>query len=491
MPPRRPPTALVQRPAPARLAPARGQPAPHRAAPWRRLALVGFALGLALVWLALLASPASAAPVSLGAVAAPVPLDRPVDLIEAPELQPAPIRPGPVQTWSLGQVMRAVEGNHPAIRAESARRQILDAGVRTARSSIPNPVVLSDNGTAEFTYRLGLTQTLELGGKRRRRVELALARHAILEVDLRVLAARLRADARRTYMEAFFAQEREATLIDLIRSVDALLAIADARPGDTPKSDVLEVRITRLKARQALEQAKFEHLQADLRLNNLLGNEPSVELVLSSPARDQPPRWLAAHDDDWRREFLVAHDALLAEALRERPELQRLLRERELLGREERIARAARVPDLVASLGPDFVPHPGGVHVGVFWMLGFQVPIFNRQQGPLQEIAARRHQLELVGDALRRDIGRQVADAVALACFSQSQYRLYERELVPAADAVYSDALLAFQSNQVPFLVAVRAQESRVLVRLEYLRSLAAYHIALAGVEQALGVPAI
>ena len=70
-------------------------------------------------------------------------------------------------------------------------------------------------------------------------------------------------------------------------------------------------------------------------------------------------------------------------------------------------------------------------------------------------------------------------------------YRLYERELVPAADAVYNDALLAFQSNQTPFLVAVRAQESRVLVRLEYLRSLAAYHIALAGVEQALGVPAI
>jgi hypothetical protein len=39
--------------------------------------------------------------------------------------------------------------------------------------------------------------------------------------------------------------------------------------------------------------------------------------------------------------------------------------------------------------------------------------------------------------------------------------------------------------------VAVRAQESRVLTRLEYLRSLAAYHIALAGVEQALGFQAL
>jgi len=436
--------------------------------------------------------PARAAqPVRLGAVAAPQPLDRPVDLIEAPELSPTPRRPGPIQTWSLGQVMRTVEGNHPAIRAEQARRQILDAGVVTARASIPNPVVLSDNGTAEFTYRLGLTQTLELGGKRRRRVELAMARHALLDVDLRILAASLRADARRTYMEAFFAQEREKTLIDLIRSVDELLRLADARPGDIPKSDVLEVRITRLKARQALEQAKFEHLQADLRLNNLLGNEPGVELELTTPAREQPPRWLSFHDDDWRNEFLRAHDALLAEALRERPELQRLLRERDQLGQEERLARASRVPDLIASLGPDFVPHPGGVHVGVFWMLGFQVPIFDRKQGQLAEIAARRTQLSLAGDALRRDIGREVADAVAMACFGQSQYRLYERELVPAADAVYADALLAFQQGQAPFLVAVRAQEGRVLVRLEYLRSLAAYHIALAGVEQALGVPAI
>ena len=213
--------------------------------------------------------------------------------------------------------------------------------------------------------------------------------------------------------------------------------------------------------------------------------------MLTSPARDRPPRWLAPSEDDWRHEFLAAHDALLAEALRHRPELQRILGEREILGKEERLVRAARIPNVLASLGPDFVPVPGGVNVGVFWMVGIEMPIFNRQQGPLQEVAARRIQLDAAGDAVRRDIGREVADAVALACFSQSQYRLYERELGPAADAIYAEALAAFIANTAPFLVAVRAQEGRVLVRLEYLRSLTAYHIALAGVEQALGFPAI
>lgn len=413
--------------------------------------------------------------------------------VDRPELGPTPARPGPVQQWSLEQLMRAVEGKHPRIQAERARRGIVDADVLTARWSIPNPVVMTDNGTAEYTYRLGLTQKIELGGKRRRRISLAMARYAVLESDLRVLAASLRADARRTYMDAFFAQERERMLIELIRSIDELLAIADARPGDIPKADVLEVRIIRLKARQALENSKFEHLQADIRLNNMLGNDAAVELVLASPARDKPPRWLDLKNDDWRTEFLAAYEALLAEALTHRPELERQLRERSVLHEEERLRRSERAPDLLLSVGPDFVPEPdySRLHHGVFAMLSLDVPLFDRQQGPLADVRARRAQLSLAGDALRTDIAREVADAVAFACFQQSQFRLYERELVPAADAVYDDALRAFNANQTPFLVVVRAQESRVLTRLEYLRSLAAYHAGLAEVERALGTPAI
>lgn len=447
--------------------------------------------GVLIRWLcaALLASAAS----SVHAAPATAPTAEARDRGEPIELAPTPVRPGPVQTWSLQQVMRAVEHNHPRVRAERARRGEVDADVLTARWSIPNPIVMTDNGTAEFTYRLGLTQRVELGGKRRRRVELAMARYAVLDADLRVVAAGLRADARRTYMEAFFAQEREKMLIELIRSIDELLAIADARPGDIPKSDVLEVRIVRLKARQALETSKFEHLQADIRLNNMLGNEAAVELELTSPARERPPRWLDLKNDDWRTEFLGAYENLLAEALKHRPELERLLRERDILGQEERLRRSERAPDLYLSVGPDFVPEPdySRVNKGVFAMLSFDVPLFDRQQGPLAGVRARRARLNLEHDALRTDIARQVADAVAFACFQQSQYRLYERELVPAADAVYADALGAFLADQTPFLVVVRAQESRVLTRLEYLRSLAAYHIGLATVEQTLGTPAI
>ena len=419
--------------------------------------------------------------------------DRPARLVDAaPELAPAPERPGPVQTWSLEQVIRTVEINHPRMRAAQATRAVLEAGVLTARSSRPNPLLLSDNGTAEYTYRVGVTQTLELGGKRRRRVELAMARNAAVDVDLAVLAATLRAEARRPDMEAIFAQEREKTLIELLTSIDELLRIADERPGDIPRADVLEVRITRLKARQALEQSKFDHLQADIRLNSLLDNGPSVELVLSSPARDKPPRWLEPHNDDWRTEFLAAYALLVEQAQDRRPELRRVLRDRDILGKEEQILRANRVPNAVVSVGPDFVPAADykSFHTGLFAMLSLEIPVLNRQQGPLAEVAARRAQLSLHEDALRHDIARQVADAVAFACFQQSQYRLYQLELVPAADAVYADALHAFLAGQTPFLVAVRAQEGRVLTRLEYLRSLAAYHIALAGVEQALGFQA-
>lgn len=454
---------------------------------------------LAAVLALAVAAPARAAPVPSDSGARVQPVDRPgpdpislpsAPSVDAPELAPAPLRPGPVQRWTLVQVMRTVENNHPRIRALRAERGILDARVLTARASIPNPVLLTDSGTAEYTYRFGITQMLELGPKRRRRIDVASGQHAILDADLRILAAGLRAEARRTYMEAFFAQEREKTLIELIRSVDELLRIADARPGEIPKADVLEVRITRLKARQALEQAKFEHLDADLRLNSLLENPPSVELELASPARDRPPKWLDLNNDDWRHEFLAAYDLLIAEALRQRPELARLKSTREVIGKEELLARANRAPDVTLSAGPDLVP--GGAPTwGGFFIVALQVPLFNRQQGPLAEARARRSHLAEEGAALEHEIARQVADAVALACFQQSQLRLYERELMPTADALYDDALQAFLADKAPFLVAVRAQEGRVLVYLEHLRALAAYHIALAGVEQALGFPAI
>ena len=410
--------------------------------------------------------------------------------VDPPELAPTPQRPGPVQRWTLVQVMRSVENNHPRIRALRAERSILDARVLTAWSSIPNPVILVDNGTAEYTYRFGITQMIELGPKRRSRINVATGQHAILDADLRILAAGLRAEARRTYMEAFFAQEREKQLIELIRSVDELLRIADERPGNIPKADVLEVQITRLTARQALEQAKFEHMGADLRLNSLLENPPSVELVLTSPARDRPPKWLAIDNDDWRNEFLAAYDSLIAEALRQRPELARLKSAREVVSREERLARANRAPDVTLSAGPDVVPN-GQPMWGGFFIVALQVPLINRQQGPIAEARARRAQLDEENVALEHEIARQLADAVALACFQQSQLRLYERELLPTADALYEDAVQAFRADKVPFLVAVRAQEGRVFVYLKHLQALAAYHIALAGVEQALGFPAI
>lgn len=456
---------------------------------------------LALVVVLAVAGPAGAAPASSdrGRDAAVKPQDRPgpdpvalpiAPPVDAPELAPTPRRPGPVQRWTLVQVMRTVENNHPRIRAMRAERAILDARVLTARNSIPNPIILTDNGTAEYTYRFGVTQMIELGPKRRGRIDVASGQHAVLDAELRILAAGLRAEARRTYMEAFFAQEREKRLIELIRSVDELLRIADDRPGEIPKADVLEVRITRLKARQALEHAKFEHMGADLRLNSLLENPPSVELELTSPARDRPPKWLDLDNDDWRHEFLAAYDLLIAEALRQRPELARLKSAREVVSKEERLARANRAPDVTLSAGPDMVPN-GDPRWGGFFIVALQVPLFNRQQGPIAEARARRAQLREEGVALEHEIARQLADAVALACFQQSQMRLYERELLPTADALYEDALQAFLADKTPFLVAVRAQEGRVLVYLEYLRALAGYHAALAGVEQALGFPAI
>lgn len=109
----------------------------------------------------ILAVPASAAP-----TVAPVQRPGPDPLLlpsappeDTPELSPAPRRPGPVQRWTLATVLQAVGTRHPRIAALQAERGVVDARVLAARASIPNPSILSDNGTAEYTYRLGFSRS--------------------------------------------------------------------------------------------------------------------------------------------------------------------------------------------------------------------------------------------------------------------------------------------------------------------------------------------
>jgi hypothetical protein len=74
----------------------------------------------------------------------------------------------------------------PKLKAAEAQLAIGKANVITAKSRI-NPNLVSDNGLAEKTYRLGIEKTLELGSKRSKRIELAENNKKQIESEINLL----------------------------------------------------------------------------------------------------------------------------------------------------------------------------------------------------------------------------------------------------------------------------------------------------------------
>lgn len=61
--------------------------------------------------------------------------------------------------------------NNPTLKAARAKLGISDAQILQA-GLLSNPNIISDNGFAEDTFRVGIEQTIELGNKRSRRIKL-------------------------------------------------------------------------------------------------------------------------------------------------------------------------------------------------------------------------------------------------------------------------------------------------------------------------------
>ena len=80
-------------------------------------------------------------------------------------------------------------------------------------------------------------------------------------------------------------------------------------------------------------------------------------------------------------------------------------------------------------------------------------------------------------------------EAAAQVRESERVVRLYETEILPAADLNVKSARAAYTAGQIPFLTLVEAQRSTVELRERYYETVAAHRRRLATLERMLGGP--
>jgi len=318
----------------------------------------------------------------------------------------------------------------------------------------------------------GLSQLIELGGKRNKRIELAAIEGQASGWSYETIRLAVFADVVNAYVGVLAAQQRLELIGELVRLSEELMRSV-ARRVDAGKDSPLE----KTKATVVLSNTRIQHQRAvrDVELARLRlastwgGNDPEFERAagqLDSPSPVPPFEELVA--------LLMLNPEIARGALQAD-------RKKAALDLEKAIA----IPDITIS---------GGVkrlnefedNVVVF---GVEVPLplFDRNQAGI-----RRAEYELAGinaeyEEIHSRIRIELADAYTELASAYMEAVELQQNVLEGAETVFVGSRKSYDQGKVDYLKLLDAQRTMFEAKVHYIDVLASYHSARADVERLIG----
>jgi len=322
-------------------------------------------------------------------------------------------------------------------------------------------------------YEVGFaySETIELGGKRKLRQQLAETTISAAEARFADAMRKGIAEVKRLYFQAALARRDIQVASENQQMFQQLVQFNLARfqEGAIPEADLIKVRLERIKFDSALKQAELSLKQAMIRLAENLEDDSvakrdvtaSLDLPLINPNLD----------------------SLLEVALRERPDVQAA--EREVAAAKERLAleQARAKPDISPWLGYKRVATDDTVWFGV----AIPLKLRDRNQAGIARSAADQKASAALLEVAKSHTIAEVRAAYEAFQTAREQVQTFRNELLNQADESRSIALAAYQEGATPLLFVLEAQRTRAEVRQQYFRTLFDYQVSLSELELAVG----
>lgn len=374
--------------------------------------------------------------------------------------------------------------HHPSLQVFDAERRLADAKILTALTR-PNPELEFETedvlgsgvyeGFDSAVYNLGLSQLIELGGKRRIRGE--VARSSREAEDLRFEAARreVMLETTRRFVAALAAQDAEGTAAqNLTIARETVESVKGLQEGG--RGSVLEVGQSELGLREAqllVENARSRTKLARQQLASLWGqSKPGFETVsgkLTTPVADPPS---------------VEN---LDKLLDEHPLMVMARSGITIAQRELTLQERLRQPDL--NLGLAWRRDTTVDDNAVVLNFSLPLPLWNKNEGGIAEAEAGIAKSEALVRQARMELSATLAEAVARLETARSQYRLVADEMLPAAVKHHEAVSEGFRLGRISYLELLEARRALIQVRAQRIEMLSAYHEARVEIEALTGKP--
>ncbi|MCA1814973.1 MAG: TolC family protein [Acidobacteria bacterium] len=377
---------------------------------------------------------------------------------------------------SFEQLYEIAARDNLHLRAVRARHAVAEAGVRIAGER-PNPELNVAYTRSEPRLNTTVTQPIEIGGQRARRVEVARNELRLSDMDVDAALRDLRHDLRVAYFNLALARNARDLGRRVVEQANRLVGIAEARfaAGDVARFEVLQARLAAARAAADLTRLENNERVALAAINQLLNRAPDAPLPLAvSLFVARPP---------------VSTPQLIGQSLAQNVELRQAEQQIATEQSRLRLARAERIP--TPSIGPGIEAIDPSLPHNYAWTMQVTVPlpVFNRGNAEVARSNALVEQLTLERDDARQRISALIGQASLRLEAARQQVDLYETRLLPDAERVRALAEEAYRAGETGLLPVIDAQRSALEIRQGYLQALFDYQSALADLEQTAGVP--
>jgi outer membrane protein TolC len=295
----------------------------------------------------------------------------------------------PLAKWDLTTLTLAAFYFHPSLDVARAHWQVVEAGVLTAGAR-PNPILSvtpqfisnAAAGATPWDITSVLDWPIETAGKRARRIEGAeqLATAARLGID--AAAWQVRSDLRLRLLEFAAARLRTESLVRELAAQHEVVALLEQRvkAGALSTAEVAPARLAELQSAADLAAAERQQREAQVSVAEAIGVTTAalegieIDFPMDAPVPGAEPR----------------RDELQRQALQGRPDLLAALAEYEASQSALRLEIARQYPDL--HVGPGYEYDQG---LNKWSVIGFaiELPVLNRNEGPIAEAEARRSEV--------------------------------------------------------------------------------------------------
>ncbi len=346
---------------------------------------------------------------------------------------------------------------------------------QASRRRNPRTGVLVENiATENLETSLLISQLVELGGKRGRRVALAQAEYETANWSFESARADVIAITARRFIDALAAQERisvERELVNVAQETAEAVSMR-VRAGGASSVEETRAQVALVNARAALASAEHERSVAYRRLASTWVNPK--------------PRFSEVRGDLESTPVPLPLDTLLARIDRN-PDVARWAAE---ISRRERLhdsVRASRVPDLDLDFG---VRRLGASEeTGLLIGASIPIPIFDRAQDATTAAELRIRGANEQQAAARAQASAAVAVAHEELAAALDAHQRLQNEVLPQAVNAHEAASSAYRSGLLRFTDVLDVQRMLFETRIRSIDMLIRYHTAAFEIERLTGTP--